>query len=218
MVNVSHGLRRLLAVSAVVVVSSCGQAGQDASNTAGPTSLAPALVTTTDAGVVATSAPGGTDAPDRTASPTTLVTESVGGARVLATDGLAGVKLLSGQPFDRSTLVGKPTVAWFWAPWCVICRGEAPDVVEVVNQYADRVNFIGVAGLGENGEMLDFVDETKTGLFPHVEDPDGSVWAWYEVFSQPSFAFMTADGRLETFTGSLSANDLRGIIEKLLNA
>lgn len=28
---------------------------------------------------------------------------------------------VDGKPFDGMSMAGKPTVLWFWAPWCPIC-------------------------------------------------------------------------------------------------
>lgn len=38
---------------------------------------------------------------------------------------------LAGEPFDASTVADRPVVLWFWAPWCTVCRAEAPDIAEV---------------------------------------------------------------------------------------
>jgi thiol-disulfide isomerase/thioredoxin len=38
---------------------------------------------------------------------------------------------VDGQEFDGAALAGTPVVLWFWAPWCTICRAEAPDVAAV---------------------------------------------------------------------------------------
>ncbi|MBA3286480.1 MAG: redoxin family protein [Acidimicrobiia bacterium] len=78
---------------------------------------------------------------------------------------LIGATTVDGDPYDASALAGRPTVAWFWAPWCVICRGEAPDVAAVAARYAGQVNFVGVAGLGANDEMRKFVTDTDVGAF-----------------------------------------------------
>ena len=45
---------------------------------------------------------------------------------------------VSGAPFDPATLTGKPVVLWFWAPWCTICRSEAPAVTKVAADFAGR--------------------------------------------------------------------------------
>jgi thiol-disulfide isomerase/thioredoxin len=133
---------------------------------------------------------------------------------------LVGASTIEGAAFDADGLAGRPTVAWFWAPWCIVCRGEAPDVVAVVEQYRDQVNFVGIAGRGDTDEMRDFVADTGTGIdgFVHLDDGSGEIWAAYEIYAQPAFAFITADGRVETFTGSLGAGDLSAVIEQMLAA
>ena len=108
-------------------------------------------------------------------------------------------------------------MAWFWAPWCVICRGEAPAVAEIAARYSDRVNFVGVAGRGEAPEMRDFVSDTGTEGITHLDDSSGEIWASYEIYAQPAFAFITDDGRLETYVGSLGAG-LAEIIDQLIVA
>jgi hypothetical protein len=132
--------------------------------------------------------------------------------------GLEGAYTVGGDPFDTGPLLGRPTVAWFWAPWCVICRGEAPDIAAVAAEYGDRVNFVGIAGLGDQGEMQAFVDDTGVDGFPHVNDVDGSIWTSYDVYVQPAYGFITADGRLETVSGALGAEALTEIVELLLAA
>jgi thiol-disulfide isomerase/thioredoxin len=59
---------------------------------------------------------------------------------------------VDGQEFDGAALAGTPVVLWFWAPWCTICRAEAPDVAAVAAEYAGRVEVIGVAGRGDEAE------------------------------------------------------------------
>jgi thiol-disulfide isomerase/thioredoxin len=109
-------------------------------------------------------------------------------------------------------------VLWFWAPWCTVCRAEAPDVSAVAADLGDQVNLIGVGGQGGNAEMIEFVEQTGTSAITHVSDPNGVVWSEYEIFAQPAFAFVTADGRVETYVGSLGAEGLTDIIGKLLEA
>ncbi|GAA2731455.1 hypothetical protein GCM10009867_05130 [Pedococcus aerophilus] len=55
---------------------------------------------------------------------------------------------VSGAAFDAATLTGRPVVLWFWAPWCTICRSEAPAVTKVAAEFAGQVDIIGVAGQG----------------------------------------------------------------------
>ncbi len=117
---------------------------------------------------------------------------------------------LTGERFDAAAeLDGEPAVLWFWAPWCTVCRAEAPEVADVAAEFAGRVPVIGVPGRGEIAAMRRFVEDTGTGKLAHVVDGDGSIWSRFGVVTQPAFTFIDADGEIETFQGALPADDLR---------
>ena len=123
---------------------------------------------------------------------------------------------LDGESLDVSTLAGTPVVLWFWAPWCTICRAEAPDVAEVAAEFDGQVTVLGVPGRGEVDAMRAFVSETGTGAFTHVVDSDGSLWTRFGVVSQPSFVFVDGSGAATSFSGSLDADDLRAELSDLV--
>lgn len=123
---------------------------------------------------------------------------------------------IEGKPFDSAVLTKSPTVIWFWAPWCTVCRAEAPDVAKVAAEFAGDVEFVGIAGRGPVADMRDFVSDTGTGGFPHVADVDGSLWSSLGVASQPSFVLVDADGNAERVTGSLDEEQLRQAVKALV--
>lgn len=122
---------------------------------------------------------------------------------------------LGGAELDAATLSGQPVALWFWAPWCTICRAEAPDVAAIAAEFDGRVTFLGIPGRGPEDDMRQFVDETGTAGFEHVVDADGSLWQRFGVVSQPSFVFVDGDGTAETFAGSLPADALREMVSSL---
>jgi thiol-disulfide isomerase/thioredoxin len=124
-------------------------------------------------------------------------------------------RTVDGGEFDAAELAGTPVVLWFWAPWCTICRAEAPDVASVAAEYAGRVEVLGVAGRGEVAAMQDFVADTGTGELRHVVDDDGSVWTRFGVISQPAFVFVSSTGTTESFAGSLDREQLRTVVDEL---
>lgn len=186
-----------LAATAGLVLAACGRESAESA----PGTSAPVPATEPAPGTAAS-----TSAPEAGAKPSVVPAAFVGATTI------------DGEPFDADSLTGRPTVAWFWAPWCVICRGEAPDVAEIAARYSGQVNFIGVAGRGEAPEMREFVAETDTAVFPHLDDSSGAIWEWYEIAAQPAYAFITDDGRVETYLGALGAEGLEGIIEQLIVA
>lgn len=216
----SRAARRLAVIGVpFVLLAACGD-GQ--SNDVASDSV-PAVTDAAPLDSVGAKEPPATDAPttDAPASGAPETSAPVTEAPVVDSvvpAGLEGAVTLDGSPLDTAALAGRPTVLWFWAPWCTVCRAEAPDVSEVAAELGDQVNLIGVGGQGGNAEMIEFVEQTGTSGFTHVSDPNGTVWSEYEIFAQPAFAFITADGRVETYVGTLGAEGLTDIIGKLLEA
>lgn len=122
---------------------------------------------------------------------------------------------LAGGELDVATLAGSPVVLWFWAPWCTICRAEAPDVAQVAAEFDGRVTVLGVPGRGQAEAMRSFVADTGTGGLTHVVDADGAIWNRFGVFSQPAFVFVDRAGEARVFAGSLGAEDLRAALAEL---
>lgn len=127
-----------------------------------------------------------------------------------------GGATVDGGRFEAASLAGKPAVLWFWAPWCSVCRAEGPGVAAVANEFEGRVAFVGVPGLGQVPEMRIFVGDTGTGALTHVVDADGALWQRFGVVAQPAFAFVGADGKVETVTGAMDADALRQATGNLL--
>jgi thiol-disulfide isomerase/thioredoxin len=117
-------------------------------------------------------------------------------------------RTLDGGTFSGASLAGKPAVLWFWTPWCAVCRSEAPGIAETAKRFEGRVAFVGMAGRDAEAVMKRFVDEEGLGFLPHVVDPEGELWASFEVAGQPSYAFVGKDGEIEIVPASLSTEEL----------
>ncbi|MGH3545908.1 MAG: redoxin domain-containing protein [Mycobacteriales bacterium] len=117
-------------------------------------------------------------------------------------------RTLDGEKLRGDSLLGKPTVLWFWAPWCVKCNREAPGVARVWQSNSDNVRFVGVAALDEVPAMQDFVRRHKLDGFEHLNDKDAQVWQKFGVTEQPAYAFISARGDIEIATGELSEDEL----------
>lgn len=128
----------------------------------------------------------------------------------------ADAQTIDAKSFDSASLTKGATVLWFWAPWCTVCRAEAPDVARVADELAGEVRFVGIAGRGPVPDMQEFVSDTGTDGFTHVADSDGTLWTQFGVVSQPSFVFVSADGSAERVTGGLDAGQLRQAAESLV--
>ncbi|MER6999196.1 redoxin domain-containing protein [Streptomyces sp. NPDC000410] len=101
---------------------------------------------------------------------------------------------VDGKPFDAKTLAGKPTVLWFWAPWCPKCKAQAAETAKVAADYQGKANVVGVAGLDTNAAMKDFLADTATGAFPHLSDEKGEVWKRFKVTEQSRYVILDKNG------------------------
>ena len=133
-------------------------------------------------------------------------TESESSAAVATPLPVFSSATLEGRSVTQADYEGKPTIMWFWAPWCTVCRAEAPTLAKVANQLDGSVEVVGVAALGSIDEMKTFVSDTGIENFPQLADPDAEVWGVFGVAAQPAFAFISADGSIEIVQGSLDEN------------
>ncbi len=141
-------------------------------------------------------------------------TEGRGSSATTPAASLRG-RTLEGAAFDFANLHGHPTVIWFWAPWCTICRAEAPSVARVAADVGPAVTFLGVPGLGEPAAMKRFVTDTGIGGFPQVVDSDGAIWSAFGVVAQPAFAFIDAAGSVKVVSGALTRAELESAARAL---
>ena len=123
---------------------------------------------------------------------------------------------LDGESFDGMSLAGKPTVLWFWAPWCPVCLQQAPGVRAAIEQYGDKVNIVGVAGLDTTAAMPEFVRLAKVEAMTHLADEAGIVWKRFGVTAQSTFVLIDADGTV-TGKGRLDADEVPGKVGELLS-
>ncbi len=121
---------------------------------------------------------------------------------------------LDGASFDAASLAGKPTVLWFWAPWCPTCAAEAPDVLDVQSRYQGKVNVLGVAGLDDLKNMQPFVDRTGTSSVTHLGDPTGEIWRQFGVSQQSTYVLVDAAGQV-TASGVMGGDELRAKVAAL---
>ncbi|MFI7601607.1 TlpA family protein disulfide reductase [Actinoplanes sp. NPDC049681] len=105
-------------------------------------------------------------------------------------------KTLDGTRFDASTLAGKPTILWFWAPWCATCASEAMSIADIQKEYAGRLNILGVAGMGGNKEMHEFVSDLEVGAVPHLDDQAGAIWRKFGITEQSTYVILDRTGRV----------------------
>ncbi|WP_129786863.1 redoxin family protein [Promicromonospora panici] len=121
---------------------------------------------------------------------------------------------IDGEEFAAADLAGKPTVFWFWAPWCPTCVSQSPQVLDLAEQHGDDVNVVGVAGLDELAAMEDFIEKTDTDGLTHLNDESGEVWRHFGITAQSTFAVVDENG-VVTDTGYLEPDELSARVAEL---
>ncbi|MBT2401347.1 redoxin domain-containing protein [Streptomyces sp. ISL-100] len=153
----------------------------------------------------------GTGGSPTTSAPATPEAASGTPAAVPAALRFAGTTI-DGKPFDGASLAGKPTVLWFWAPWCPKCKAQGPETAKVAAEFQGKANVVGVAGLDKQAAMKDFVASVNVGAFPHLSDEAGDIWKKFEITQQSTYVVLDKDGKT-VFTGNLPAG--KGLADKV---
>jgi thiol-disulfide isomerase/thioredoxin len=113
-------------------------------------------------------------------------------------------RTVEGKQFSGSTLVGKPGLVWFWAPWCPICRSQISGVQEIAQKYQGRVNIVGVGGL-DKASSIRRGAEVLPGVTTLV-DESGDVWANFKITSQAEFVVLDSTGKVVAEDDNLQAH------------
>ncbi|MBU2668498.1 redoxin domain-containing protein [Actinoplanes bogorensis] len=124
-------------------------------------------------------------------------------------------KTLDGKPFDATTLAGKPTILWFWAPWCATCASEAQSIRDLQEEYGDRLSFLGIAGMGANSEMHQFVKDLEVGNVTHLDDGAGKIWKKFKITEQSLYVVLDRSGVVKS-TGYLDDLQLTAQVKALV--
>lgn len=122
---------------------------------------------------------------------------------------------LAGQPFSGESLLGKPAVLWFWAPWCPACQREASTVAKVAAANP-AVTFVGVAARADVPAMREFVDKYDMAGLAQLADTDAAVWAKFGVTQQPAYAFVSSDASIDVVKGTLPEAQLTQRVHRLV--
>ncbi len=123
---------------------------------------------------------------------------------------------LDGAPYDAAQLLGKPAVLWFWAPWCATCAGQAQSVADDHEEYAGRLAFLGVAGMGTTKAMRQFVSDMQVGAVTHLNDPKLKIWTKFTIVEQSTYVMIDAAGKIvnRSYLDDLA---LTGALRKLVS-
>ena len=105
---------------------------------------------------------------------------------------------LDGQPFDLTSLAGKPVVVNFWGPSCVPCRDEFPLFkAKLAEHAADGLSIVGVL-MDDPPEPARSFAAQYGATWPTVVDPDKHLETAYRVAARPQTYFVDRTGVLRS--------------------
>ena len=124
-------------------------------------------------------------------------------------------KTIDGAAFDAASLAGKPALLWFWAPWCATCASQADSVAEMQKTYDGKLGVLGIAGLGSNAEMHEFVSDLEIPQVRTLDDQAGAVWRKFGITQQSTYVLIDAAGKVVT-SSYLDAEELPAKVKTLV--
>lgn len=128
--------------------------------------------------------------------------EGASGGEVVMTDVATGDSV---ELAAALTPEGKPLLAWFWAPFCPTCRGEAPELDAFMADNAERVDLVGIGTRDDLDYAEGFLEDTGVSNFALLWEPSGESWVDNAVASQPYMILFDADGEeVERWPGGAS--------------
>ena len=121
---------------------------------------------------------------------------------------------VGGEAFEGASLAGRPTLLWFWAPWCPTCRSQISQVESLASTYDGELHVIGVGSLDSAEAIAEFAGDVD-GV-THLEDTEGALFRRFGIAEQSSFVLLDADGQVAFETGYGGSDDLDQQVEGVL--
>lgn len=151
----------------------------------------------------ATDSAGGTDSgSEESGDQTEGSDEGASTGEVVMTDVATGESV---ELAAALTPEGKPLLAWFWAPFCPTCRGEAPELDAYMADNGERVDLVGIGTRDDLDYAEGFLEDTGVSNFALLWEPSGESWVDNAVAAQPYMILFDADGEeVERWPGGAS--------------
>ncbi|HEX6053910.1 MAG TPA: TlpA disulfide reductase family protein [Gemmatimonadaceae bacterium] len=89
----------------------------------------------------------------------------------------------------------KPTLLWFWAPWCPVCNGEAPKIQRLADDAGDTLQVVAIGGRDKIANAPEFVARHGLTSPMLLFDESMQVWEHYRIPGQPGAILLDTEGR-----------------------
>jgi peroxiredoxin len=131
-----------------------------------------------------------------TLTPSAIPTNLIGPAISLYPPDFTLTDVISGQTVTLSDTRGQPTILFFWATTCSICKTDLLNLQAVYEKYATDGLLVLAINAGESSEVV-----TNFGLgngltIPLLLDPDKDIYRDYQVSKLPRYIFVGRNSRI----------------------
>lgn len=128
------------------------------------------------------------------------------------------LKTLEGKSIKLSDYQGKIVIIDFWATWCGPCRKGVPDLVELQNEYKDKLVVIGISLDQQNTikELKPFMKQYGIN-YPVVLGTQQVVMDYGNIQAIPTSFLIDQSGNIvDTHVGLVPKSTYTNMIDKLL--
>ncbi|HIW45933.1 MAG TPA: TlpA family protein disulfide reductase [Candidatus Yaniella excrementigallinarum] len=131
----------------------------------------------------------------------------------------------SGQTFDDKTIstdtLDGPTLVNFWYASCAPCRAEAPDLVDLHQEFDDDVNFVGV-NVRDAADTAAAFERNFEIDYPSIEGRDGQVLLEFSQYvppqAVPTTLILDDQGRVAArILGSVEHSTLKSLLNDVVD-
>lgn len=102
---------------------------------------------------------------------------------------------LDNNIYTQADLTGKPTLLYFWAPWCGVCKVQSPNIAALHKKHGDKYNIYGIAlDYGTDEELARYMQEHNID-YPTLTGGRATAQL-FNVNSFPTMYVLSSDGEI----------------------
>jgi thiol-disulfide isomerase/thioredoxin len=140
---------------------------------------------------------------------------------------------LGPKPVALAQLKGSPVLLFFWAHWCLDCKGEAPIIGRLHSEYAAKglaviapTQRYGIVGAGESTTPTAeraYIEATRERYYANLMDVPAPIsqenLSVYGVSTTPTLVLLDRSGKVAFYhPGALSYEELRAAIDRIASS
>jgi hypothetical protein len=88
-------------------------------------------------------------------------------------------------------------------------------IADLAEKYRGQIGILGIAGMGNNKDMHEFVADLEVGAVPHLDDEAGRLWKRFKITQQSWYVLVDRAGEIVK-TGYLDDLQLTAEVKSLV--